>query len=446
MEGRFLALQLLFLLVAATTVSASGSILITQVLYDPITSESGGEAVELYNPAPNAINISGWVISTETSPADVVFPAGTIIRSGSYYLVADAGWSSGKDDASWPQADFEEAMTLANTDAGVALSNGSSIIDAVGWGNAANIGNGLYEGTPHSGAGSGESLARVKNSSSYADTNNNIADFTASMSSFHNSSYGNSYSSSEIAVVAVVQGSFPVISSLEILTDDDSATVGNQINPEPKKNKTVEISAVISHSNGNSYLNSVAMAVNGSTIEMAPTILNSTSSLYKAGFNMSYSAAAGNYTINVTATDNSGFSANSSSNFEYTSLIAMEIDANSLQFAAMPGQSVEVIGDYDEATAANTTIRNIGNIMLDIQLSGTNLSTGSSVIDVSNIQYTFNGDYGNSLAGALSHSKQTKQVSIGAASRQPLSFRLNVPTATAPGNYTGTITLMAVKP
>lgn len=439
-------MQLLFLLAAATTASASGSIIITQVLYDPVNSESGGEAVELYNPTPSAIDISGWIISTETSLADAVFPANTLIRSGGYYLVADAGWSASKDAASWPLADYEEAMTLANTDAGVALSNGSSIIDAVGWGTAANIGAGMYEGNPHIGSGSGESLARIKNGSSYVDTNNNLADFTASIPSFHNSSYGNSYGSGEIAVMAVVEGSFPVIDSLEILTDDDSVAAGNQINPVPKKKKTVEVSAVVSHSNGNSYLNSVAMAVNGSSIEMTRTVLNSTSSLYKAEFNMSYYKVAGNYTVTVVATDNSGFSANSSSNFEYTSLIAIEIDANSLQFAAMPGQSSELMGDYDSNTPANTTINNIGNSILNIRLSGTNLTSGSNVIDVGRIQYTFNGDYNNSLAGTLAHLQQTKAVSIGAASRQPLSFRLNVPTATAPGNYTGTITLIAVKP
>ncbi len=440
-------MQLLLFLAATGTAAANSNLIITQVLYDPITSESGGEAVELYNPTASAIDISGWVVSTETSLTDVVFPLGTVIRSGSYYLVADVGWGASKDVASWPEADYEEALTLANTDAGVALSNGTSIIDAVGWGNEANIGAGLYEGTPHSGAGSGEGLARVKNGSSYADTGNNIADFEATIPVFHNSSYGSSRNSGEIAVVAVVEGSFPEINSFKILTDDDSSSGGSQINPEPKRNKAVEVSAVVSHGNGNGYVNGVTMQIGSSIFDMTVNqTINSTSSLYAAEFNMSYHAAAGNYTVSVKATDKSGFSANSSSSFEYTSLIAMELDTPSLQFAAMPGTASEIIGDYDEATAANTTISNIGNTILDIQLSGTNLSSGSSVIGVSNIIYTFNGDYNNSLAGTLSHAKQTRQVAIGAASKQPLSFRLNVPTATTPGNYTGTITLVAVKP
>ncbi len=445
MKLRILFLQLVFIVLMAEAVSAADNIIITQVLYDPVTSESGGEAVELYNPTPAAIDISGWIMATETSPTDVAFPAGTVIRSGSYYLVADAGWSTGKDSPSWPEADYEEAITLANTDAGIALSNGSKIIDAAGWGTAANIGAGLHEGNPHSGAGSGESLVRLKNGSSYADTNNNSADFAASVPSFRNSSYGDSRGSGEISVIAIVEGSFPVISSLEIITDDDSSAAGKQVNPVPKKNKTIEVSAVVSHGNGNDYLKAVTLDFGGSLTEMTPTPLNSTSSLYKAGFNMSYHQAAGNYTVTITATDKSGFSANRSASFEYASLIAMEIDTSSLQFAAMPGTFSEAIGDYDEATSANTTINNIGNSAIDIQLSGTNLSSGSSVIDAGNIQYTFNGDYNNSLAGTLSYAKQTKQVAIWAASRQPLSFRLNVPTATASGNYTGTIMLVAVK-
>ncbi len=446
MGKELLLLQLTLLLAATgTAMAASDNIIITQVLYDPAASESGGEAVELHNPTSSAIDISGWVMATETSLADIVFPQGAVVRSGGYYLVADAGWSSGKDSALWPEADYEEAMTLANTDAGIALNNGITAVDAVGWGNAAGIGAGLHEGAPHSGAGSGEGLIRAKKGSEYADTGDNAADFTASVPSFRNSSHGNSLGSGEIGVTAIVEGSFPVISSLEIITDDDSSAAGKQVNPVPKKNKTVEILAVVSHGNGNDYLKNVTLNF-GRVVEMTPTPLNSTSSLYKIGFNMSYHQAAGNYTVTITATDKSGFSANRSAAFEYASLIAIEIDAQSLQFAAMPGTFSEAIGDYDEATAANTTISNIGNSEIDIQLSGTNLSSGGGVIDASNIQYTFNGDYNNSLAGTLSYAKQTKQVAIGAASRQPLSFRLNVPTATAPGNYTGTITLMAVKP
>ncbi|MBS3133063.1 lamin tail domain-containing protein [Candidatus Woesearchaeota archaeon] len=423
------------------------NIIITEVLYNPVT-ESGGEAVELYNPTTGPIDVSGWVLATETSPTDVTLPVGAVISSGGYLLVADIGWSGSRDNMGWPEADYEETMTLTNTDAGIALSDGSSIIDAVGWGDQLNIGSGLYEGNPHSGSSEGEALVRTKNGSSYVDTGSNLNDFTAAAPDFHNSSFGsNAFSSTEITIVAVVEGSFPVINSFGILTDDDDSAEGNQINPVPKRNKTVEVESVVSHDNGNDYVDTVVLNIGSSSIGMAKQLeLNSTASLYKANFSMGYYDAAGNYSITVTATDNSGFSANASAGFDYSSLIAMEIDTTNVQFSAMPSKSSEVIGDADESTAANTTIANIGNSVFDIELSATNLSSIGGIIDVGNIQYTFNGDYNNSLAGTLSYLPQIKQVGIGTASKQPLSFKLSIPTATVPGNYSGTITLIAVKP
>ncbi len=433
-------------LIIIEAVTAADNIMITQILYDPMNSEAGGEAVELFNPTSSAIDISGWLLATETSSTDATLPANTIVGSGNYFLVTDAGWSVSKDDVSWPESDYEEIMTLTNTDAGIALINGTNTIDSVGWGTALNIGAGLYEGIPHGGSSAGESLVRVKNGSIYVDTNNNLNDFTAATPNFHNSSFGNAgQSNSEIIVMAMVEGSFPVINSFTILTDDDSNSAGIQINPVPKQNKTVEMETVVTHYSGNDYVSSVAITVDGINFDMVKqSELNSTSSLYNAEFNMSYYDSAGNYAVDLIVTDNGNFSVNSSKSFEYSSLIAMELDTNSLQFSAMPGMSSELIGDNDLANT-NLTIQNTGNSALDMELSGTNLTTSNDVIEVSNIQYTFNGDYNNSLAGTLSYSKQAKQLGMDAASVMPLSFKLNVPTATAPGNYTGTITLIAVK-
>lgn len=439
-----LILQLLLLLVAASAVVATDdNIIITQVLYDPLATDSGGEAVELYNPTANSIDISGWLVSTETSISDATLPGGTILGSGQYYLVADAGWSSSKDDASWPLADYEEAITLANSDAGVALSNGTAVIDAVGWGNPSNIDAGLYEGMPASVVSNGESLQRIKNSS-YTDTNDNSNDFAPATPNFRNSSFGNAQSNT-INVVAVVEGSFPAINSFAIVTDDDSFTAGNQIHPVPKNNKTVTVEAVISHSSGAGYLQNVTLTLGGSSYYATATPINSTASLYTASFNMSYADAAGNYTATLLAADNGGFTANKTASFEYTELIAIEVDASTLQFGAMPGMSSEIAGDLDTETGANTTVQNIGNSALNIQLSGTNLSSGSGVIPAESIAYTLDGNYNSSLSGMLSYAPVTKNTGMEAASRLPVSFRLSVPVATAPGNYTGTITLVAVK-
>src|SRR3989338_2617051 len=105
----------------AAAQTAQQAALISQVLPNPLGSESGGEAVELYNPVESALDISGWTLATEVSQADVVFPGGTVISAHGHYFVADVGWSTLRDNMTWPGADHEEALGLNNLDSGVAL-------------------------------------------------------------------------------------------------------------------------------------------------------------------------------------------------------------------------------------------------------------------------------------------------------------------------------------
>ena len=107
---------------------ASADVLIHQVLYNPLGTESGGEAVQLHNNGENNIDISSWIIATEASSKDAVIPENTILCSDCYYLIADNGWSELKDNLTWPDADYEETMSLYNTDSGIALMNNSKII------------------------------------------------------------------------------------------------------------------------------------------------------------------------------------------------------------------------------------------------------------------------------------------------------------------------------
>jgi hypothetical protein len=160
----------------------SASVVINQVLYNPEFTESGGEAVELYNNASSDSDISGWVIATEASMNDAVIPENTVLCPGCYYLVADTGWNDSKDNSSWANADFEELINLYNTNSGVALMDGDDVVDAVGWGDPDSINEGLYEGTPADSAAEGNSLLRT------GDTDNNQDDFTESYPNFRSSS------------------------------------------------------------------------------------------------------------------------------------------------------------------------------------------------------------------------------------------------------------------
>ena len=116
------------LMILTAVGTANAEVIITEVLYDPINTDSGGEFVELYNNGNSSADISGWTIRTETSVADATLPANILLPKNSHYLIADANWSMNKDNPGWPGADREEAMTLANTDAGVALVNNNGVL------------------------------------------------------------------------------------------------------------------------------------------------------------------------------------------------------------------------------------------------------------------------------------------------------------------------------
>lgn len=157
----------------------SASVVISQVLYDPVGTESGGEAVELKNDGNSSVDISGWVLTTESSATDATIPSNTVLQAGKTFLIADEGWNSSKDDSSWRAADYEEKITLGNSDSGIALKNNGSAVDAVGWGDKDGIDSSLYEGSPASlVSAAGKALLRSK------DTDDNSQDFAEAAADF----------------------------------------------------------------------------------------------------------------------------------------------------------------------------------------------------------------------------------------------------------------------
>lgn len=434
----------------AAAATDGGNVIITQVLYDPAGTESGGEAVELYNPAASSVNISGWVLATETSPTDATLPQNAVICSGCYYLVADVNWSNAKDNSSWPSADYEEAITLANTDAGVALKDlNSSVVDAAGWGNQANIGTGLFEGNPHSGSANGKSLARKTSGSSYLDTGNNSNDFYSVTPYFHstNSTPSNAASGgAEVRITIVVSGSAPAVESVSI-TDDDIFLAGSQVSPIPQGNKTVAVEAVVSDANGIADIASVIAGFNALNFTMAKKAdINATAAAYSATLNLSSSFPAGNYSVSITAEDNSQLSSARAASFEYMTLVSVNVDINSLVFFASPGSVYEsAAAGSQNSTVTNVTIGNAGNVLLDFDVSATNFTSGSALIEAARLQYAFGGNYSDTAtAGSLTNSKARKDVNLAPDARTWLGLRLNVPLATSPGNYSGIISLVAV--
>jgi len=165
-------------------------IVISEVYIDA-GDEYNSEFIELYNPTSSNKTMTDWYFQIGTTQEPNF--SGTIPAYG-YFLYADGGWSTGRDNLDWPLADIEEEISLTNTDQGIALFDNSTgtavVVDNFGWGSP---GAGEpYEGTPVANpADSGSSYERKAQSSSTAasmrngdsssgsayDTDNNTNDF-----------------------------------------------------------------------------------------------------------------------------------------------------------------------------------------------------------------------------------------------------------------------------
>ncbi|MFC1723461.1 lamin tail domain-containing protein [Nanoarchaeota archaeon] len=408
---------------------------ISEVYYDPM-SETGGEVLELFNPSDSSVDIGGWTVMTESSITDATVPLGTSMPPHSYFLIADSGFSTTKDNPEWPDADYEEPLSMTNTDAGVAIvSTNGTIIDAVGWGDSLNIDPGLFQGTPSDDAPEGSSLQRQSSSG------NNSADYSIAAPDLRNSNY-TSEGGSSIPVQVEVSSSNPIVQMT--ITDDDNPEPGIQILPVPGDNKTVTVQANITDHDGIGDITGVIAYISGVPFIMTQDqVINSTTVVYTATIDMQFSDPAGQYTIIVNASDSSSTTSGSDS-FEYLPVTAFEIDSTSLSFVnAKPGSSSEILGDYDLQSQA-PTIRNIGNINLDMSVYGTDLTSGQNEILISNLRYSFDNDFGSSLSGSISKIAQPTTLGLQPADTISLAFELSVPQATQNGNYTGQVFLAAV--
>nr|CBH37570.1 hypothetical secreted protein, NosD and DUF11 family [uncultured archaeon] len=174
-----IALGLIAIMIVAAPVAIAQEVpahVVISEVYPDAVDESNSEWIELYNPTAENVDIAGWTIDTATYLADVTIPTGAIIPAHGFYLIADEGFLTGKDDPSWPDADFSgDEITLTNSNGWCRLNNSGNFVDTVGWGTAT-----TNETRNADKPAQGESIEREPLKEGYApcqDTDDNFVDF-----------------------------------------------------------------------------------------------------------------------------------------------------------------------------------------------------------------------------------------------------------------------------
>ncbi len=410
--------------VSSTFVFALNNAVLSQVLYDPIKTESGGEAVELYNPTSSTVNISSWVLQTESSAQDVVLPKNTFIQPNGFYLIADSGWNLSKDNASWPEADFEDTITLKNTDSGIILRNqNNELIDTVGWGNPTIL---FFEASPTNQVIEGQSIKRF----SWSDTNNNSFDFVSGIPNLRNSKSNsesqpepdNSGAAQEILFNITVEPNPPSVVHARLNVS------GGKIIPVEGNIKKIQLFAVVSE---NCNAGVFAKLKEKEYLLTKTNPVNSSATEYSVLLEMNYYDAPNNYSIEVySVCSDSTASEKIIVSFEYAELTAFQMDKKEINLKTKPGNITQYI----------IPIKNTGNIPLDLKLWGSKLAGMSDL----SIEYYFSGDTEPTL---LESQPVVNDISLtpGLNSSTELVVMVKIPETAAAGNYLGKLLIEPVK-
>jgi len=319
------------------------AVVIDEVYYNPINSENGGEFVLLFNEKSYPVDISGWYLKTRSSEMDATLPPNTLILPGGYLLIADSGFSLDKDSVSWPDADYEEAISLPNTDGGVALMNGTNLIDVVGWGNSEDP---FFEGTPAISVDSGESLRR----NNHQDTDDNSNDFVRSTPLLNLLNIGEDLT---IKVKVEVKNDNPQIVNTSI--SDESKDDGIQIKPLAGEEKSFSVSMLVFDPKGE-MLNAKAV-LNNKEFSFESTRINDTHFIYQTNVTLDYDDKSGFYDVEFFL----GNETKKESLF-YEELLALKTEPE-----------IFISAKVNSVSFGSVEIRNVGNVNADLSIASSKL-------------------------------------------------------------------------
>ena len=436
MEKKTLRTHLLLLAVAIMLAeqASAANLVISEVLYNPEGTDSGKEFIELYNNGDTELAISNWTIEsagTSFSTA-IAIPDGETIPAKSHYLIGG--------DQMTTTPDLQAVLSLQNggtsTDGVRIKDENGTVIDTLLY-DIPNTNNLLGEGEPASAAPEGKSLSRTLVWDTYDDTQDNSMDFLVTDPT--PTAKNIEGTTSDIIVTVEVLSSPPVIENATILQDDDIPLDGIQLIPQPGQQREITLQAWVMDADSHDNIAFVRAELLGQNITLSKILGEQNYAQYQANLTLDYYLAAGNYSVSVYAYDQEGNLGESSTNFSYAELLALDIDSAQLAFPnIMAGQNAIITGDNDMTTTTAPTLKNVGNVNISIHSSTPGLTNGLTQISPENIGVSVGeGNYTQ-----LSFNPQAIRNDFTPTTLEPLNLNLTLPEGIVMGSYSGTIKII----
>lgn len=400
---------------------------IIQVLYDPLKTESGGEFVLLENNGNDTISLGGWTIASASSNQDVVFPKSLSIGPRQKVLIADKGWNQSRDNMSWPLADLESTMTLANSNSGVGLLQNGTLIDAVGWGNVSNPL--LFIGSPAKPVQKGHALVRI------ARTGSNHRDFIESIPFFSDQ---NATGGADIEIIITEPDQTKEDFTVSI--EDDDSRPGIQIIPFPGANRLVRINV---SSQGLSFdeVNAVAWGTPAVVVNISGNNSRRESQMVVP---LHYQTHPMNHSVNVILKEKGAVRFNKSLVVTIEPVLSISLDSKTIRLGyAKPGDRIVLKGDQNPNTPESATLWNSGNVKVGLTAWGSELVFGENKIPVSSASVSLRGLRSYDKEFSFDTTPQDTGIGFEVGDVAGLDISFFVP-ALPPGTYRGKVWVLAV--
>ncbi len=417
---------ILFVLTVLVVPFASARVVISEILYNPLGSEYELEFVELYNTGNTTVQLSDWYLNTSSSERDVVIPDNAYIKPQHYYLIADKGFNQAKPDQ-WLLADYEEDMSLVNSNSGVRLTKPDGVAEfIVGWGDDCPLG--YYESEPVELGAEGLSLNIMNNT-----TNGNYNFFYSEPSPTNSAT--ESSANQMIKLVLSVAGPELSISNLYI-EDELPSLPGLQVFPEPGNVRDLPVIILFNKSLiGLPFNISVEL---GNLTKNYDTVLNSTE--LNVTIPLPYYFSPGNHTVTADVCCLAQC-ASAAISVQVMEVKGFALDVSELKLSSIEGYSFQIIGDSNLSTLDKPTISNIGNIGLLVEISSSGLALGNNTIPAEAIAVAVSEGVPERFY-ELSTEYISQEIPVRANRR--LSFYMNFEANLLPGDYSGYIRLSAI--
>ena len=384
---------------------ATANMYITEIMPSPTITDNDGEWIEIYNAGDEEVNLSNWTLDGNDFDD-------TVLGSKEYLVIArelvdgddedtDSFQSYWGEDINAVDGSFsltsEDTVTLTNGEYTEEVSYDSS------WGGS-----------------NGRSIERL----SLTEWEEGDVDGSPGEGSFllvsvteENSSEG------DVVVYITVENSAPQIVWLNITTDDSSAE-GVQVMPNVEMEKEVSVEVLVNDTNGFEDVEEVTVNVNNKTYNLTfSENVSEDSAIFSGEFAMDYYDLAGDYSVDLSVSDDNEQSEVNTS-FEYLGILSTELNISSL-FLNMEA------GGYEEASVS---VVNKGNVLVDTEVSAEDFLSETSSFEAENVE-VFSNEW-----LALS-SPVSLDLDLSPLEESSLQFRFYVPNDAEVGEYAGKVVI-----